>query len=54
MSDIAIIAISILVSIPMAIIGAYIGVWLGENFSIENIFDSIKYIFNRKSHKHLL
>ena len=47
MSDIAIIAISILVSIPMAIIGAYIGIWLRENFSI-------KYLFHNKSHKYLL
>ena len=37
----------ILVSIPMAILGTYIGIWLSENFSI-------KKIFSKKQHKYLL
>lgn len=39
-----IIILSILISIPMAILGAHIGLWLADNFSMKKIIT----IFKRK------
>lgn len=50
MNDLFIIILSIIISIPCAIAGTYIGLWLIDNFS----FYKIKQLIKKEKPKYLL